>query len=112
MLPHHSDTSDLLRSAIIPMSDPPSASEFSCVEILRGVQTFFLIQAWRGLCPSTQIRVAGLALAFLARSVSFEVAILAGSWAIFFPYPKVINRLASLPSPLWGEGLGVRCYGE
>ena len=26
----------------------------SCVEILRGVQTFFLIQAWRWLCPSTQ----------------------------------------------------------
>ena len=72
----------------------------------RGGQTFILIQAWRGLCPSTQIRVAGLALAFLARSVSFEVALLAGSWAIFFPYPKVINRLASLPSPLRGRGAG------
>jgi hypothetical protein len=32
MVPHHSDPSDLLRSAIIPMSDPLSASGFSCVE--------------------------------------------------------------------------------
>ena len=54
------------------------------------------------LCQCFRVRC----LPFLARSVIFEVALLAGSWPMSFPIRKIINRLALLPSPPRGRGAG------
>jgi hypothetical protein len=65
MVRHHSDPSDLLRSA--KHSDVRSPSQLAGLAVQqnpRGVQTFFLLVAWRWLRPSTQSHV------FLACCVS------------------------------------------